>query len=306
MLFVDLDADGEGALQDAEDVVEIALADGGELEADGEDDVRSHGFDVGCGKVLEDRAVDVFMAVELEGTEDAGDGCGGEDGIAQRAAGEGDGPGGVEVGGLAAEGDGQAIEVGLIVVAEELFFEELVEAGFGEEAVAELDAMLEADGDAVGDVAAVFAAAKALRAVGLLDAEDGADGVFGEDVLHLVGGVAGGVESADDGAHAGAGDDVDGDVMIVKPLQDADLAHGLRAASAEGEADDGAVGGEIGGRGGGIEWAEREARGAGGCFAGGCGMRILLRGLVVLRGGCWLALVAAFLAACSGVRGGLR
>ena len=220
----------------------------------------------------------------MEGAEDAGDGCGGEHGIAQRAAREGDGPGGVEVGGLAAEGDGQAIEVGLIVVAEELFFEELVEAGLGEEAIAELDAMLEADGDAVGDVAAVFAAAKALRAVGLLDAEDGADGVFGEDVLHLVGGVAGGIECADDGAHAGAGDDVDGDVMIVKPLQDADLAHGLRAASAEGEADDGAVGGEIGGRGGGIEWAEREARGAGGCFAGGCGMRILLRGFVVLRG----------------------
>ncbi len=85
------------------------------------------------------------MAVELERTEDAGDGGGGEHGIAQRAAREGDGLGVGEVGGLAAEGDGQMVEVDLIVVAEEFFFEQLVEAGLGEQAVAELDAMLEAD-----------------------------------------------------------------------------------------------------------------------------------------------------------------
>ena len=56
--FVVFDTDGEGALQDAEDGVEVALADGLEREADGEDDVGVHGFEVGGGKVLEDGAVD--------------------------------------------------------------------------------------------------------------------------------------------------------------------------------------------------------------------------------------------------------
>ena len=113
------------------------------------------------------------MAVELEWAEDAGDGGGGADGVLERAAGEGDGFGGGEVGGLAAEGDGEIVEVGLVVVAEELLVEELVEAGVGEQGVAQRGAVLEADGDGVGDVARVFAAAEAARGIVRLDAEDG-------------------------------------------------------------------------------------------------------------------------------------
>ena len=59
-----------------------------------------------------------------------------------------------------------------------------------------------------------------------------------------------GVEGADHAAHAGAGDDVYGDVVFFEPLERADLGESERAAAAEGEADAGAavVVGRRGGR----------------------------------------------------------
>ena len=154
------DADGEGALQDAEDGGEVALADREQGQGDGEDDVGVHGVDVGRGEVVEDAAVDVFMAVELEGLEDAGERDRGADGVRDGAAGEGDGDGLVEVGGDAAQRDGEGVEVDLVVVAEELAVEEGVETLVGEDGVAEGDAVFEADGDGVGEFAGVFAAAE--------------------------------------------------------------------------------------------------------------------------------------------------
>ena len=49
-----------------------------------------------------------------------------------------------------------------------------------------------------------------------------------------VGGFSGGVEGADHAAHAGAGDDVYGDVVFFEPLKRADLAEPERSATAEG------------------------------------------------------------------------
>ncbi len=141
--------------------------------------------------------------------------------------------------------------------------------------------MLEADGDGVGDVAGVFTATEVAGGVLAFDAEDGVYGVFGHDVGHLLGRFSGGVERREDGAHAGAGDDIDGDVMFFKPLQYADFRHGERAAAAHGEADDGTIFGEIGGRHGRRERAEFEPGVAGSLLAGTGGLG---GGFVVLPG----------------------
>ena len=183
--------DGEGAAEDAEDGAEIALGGGGEGEGDGEDDVGLHVMDGLGGEVFEDAAIDVGVAVNFKGLEDAGEGDGGADGVGDGAAGEGDGLGVVEVCGEAAEGDGELVEVGAVVVAEELAVEECVEALVGQDGVAEGDAMLEADVDGVREGAGIFTAAEGFGLVGAGEGEDGGEDLVVHDGLELLGGAAG-------------------------------------------------------------------------------------------------------------------
>ena len=56
------------------------------------------------------------------------------------------------------------------------------------------------------------------------------------NLLQIVRILADGVEAADQSAHAGAGDEIDGDVMLFKILDDADVRQAERAAAAEREA----------------------------------------------------------------------
>ena len=286
--LVGFNADGEGALQDAEDGVEVPFADGLEGERNGDDDVGVHGFDIRGGEIFEDGAVDVLVTGELEGAKDAGDGGGGADGIGEGAAGEGDGAGVGEIGGLAAEGDGEVVEVGLVVVVKKLFVEKGVEAGVGEQAVAQGDTVFQADAYTVGKVAVFFAATVVECSVVGAEAKDAGDLLAGEDVTHLLGGVAGGVERGKDGAHGGAGDDVDGDVVLFEPLDGADFGEGDGRAAAKGKADDGASLGQIGGRYRGISGGKTEFCGGGGIFLSGTrrfggGSRVLAVLLLALR-----------------------
>lgn len=270
------DRDGEAALEDAEQRAELSAGGGREGEADGEDDVGVHPLHAGGGKVFENAAVDVLVTVHGEGLVDAGKGDGGAHGVGDGAAGEGDGFGVGEVGGDAAERDGEGVEVDAVVVAEEAAVEEGVEALVGEDGVAEGDAVAEADGKCVGEGAGVFAAAEGAAGVGGPEAEDlTEDGVVHDD-FEAVDGDAGGVEGADHAAHAGSGDDVDGDVVLFEPLEDADFGEGEGAAATEGKADaratDGTGRGDGGGEGvaGGAADGRLGIRGGGGlgAFAG--------------------------------------
>jgi hypothetical protein len=81
----------------------------------------------------------------------------------------------------------------------------------------------QADGQSLGHFAAVLAAAEAGVSVGGLEGEDGLEGIAGGKGAELGRSVAGGVERANEGAHAGAGDTVNGDVIVFKPLEDADV-----------------------------------------------------------------------------------
>ena len=185
-----------------------------------------------------------------EGLIDAGEGDGGAYRIRNRAAGKGDGFGVGEICGDAAERDGEGVEVDAVVVAKEATVEEGVEALVGEDGVAEGDAVTEADGDAVGEGAGILATAEGAAGVGGVEAEDLIkDGVVHDD-FEAIYRCADGVERADHAAHAGSGDDVDGDMVLFKPLEDADLRQGKSAAAAEGQTDAGTVGGS-GWRGGG-------------------------------------------------------
>ena len=55
--------------------------------------------------------------------------------------------------------------------------------------------------------------------------------------LDLVGGHAGRVRPADQAAHAGAGDDVDGNAMFLQPAQEADMRQSPGAAAPERHGD---------------------------------------------------------------------
>lgn len=97
--------------------------------------------------------------------------------------------------------------------------------------------MLEAESEAAGEEAVIFAAAEVELAEVLAEPEDIAEDLVGGEVGELLGGVASGVERGDEGTHAGAGDGVDGDAVFFKPAQDADFAEGEGAAATEGETD---------------------------------------------------------------------
>ena len=60
-----------------------------------------------------------------------------------------------------------------------------------------------------------------------------------QHVLDLGRAHAGGERAADEAAHARAGGDVDRDVMLLEPADDADVRDAARAAAAEGDADGG-------------------------------------------------------------------
>ncbi len=72
-----------------------------------------------------------------------------------------------------------------------------------------------------------------------------ADGDVPVDALHegadLVGGAAGGVEAADEAAHAGADDEVDGDVMLLEIVDDADVGEAECSSAFKHEGYAGAV-----------------------------------------------------------------
>ena len=84
--------------------------------------------------------------------------------------------------------------------------------------------MLQPEVEAARQKAGVLATAEVdLAEVGAKPKDPGENLVAGQ-ILDLRGRVAGGVERADQRAHAGAGNGVHGDVVFVEPPQDADFA----------------------------------------------------------------------------------
>lgn len=233
--FVGGDDDADGPLDDAGEGVQRFGVDRGLREMDSDDDVGSHLPGDIDGEILEDGAIDIEFAAAVGRSEDAGEGHGGAEGIGEDAFAEDLFFAGDKIGGDAAEGSGEVVEG--------------VEFGVGEGPAAEEDADLMAEietggkGDAafetefeeVGEGGAVFAAAEGEVAEVDGAAEELIPGSVFDDGAEFSGGAAGGVEAADEAAHAGAGDVVDGDAVLLEPFEDADMGDAEGAAAFEGD-----------------------------------------------------------------------
>ena len=79
----------------------------------------------------------------------------------------------------------------------------------------------------------------AIAQVGIrrLQREYAGKGVAEGQVAHLSRGAARGIKSSDQRAHTGAGEPVDGDVVLLKPFEHADVGQTQRAPTLQGHAD---------------------------------------------------------------------
>src|ERR1700739_312816 len=84
-------------------------------------------------------------------------------------------------------------------------------------------AMFQADLNGIGDGSGIFLAAEREVFVGGAAAEKQRPIRGEENLLQIIGGFSGGVKAADEAAHAGAGKVVDGDMVLFKPFQNADV-----------------------------------------------------------------------------------
>src|SRR5208337_1703844 len=187
-------------------------------------------------------------------------------GLGHRAGGKCDRLQGVEVSGDAAEGDGGPVEVQLpAVVGEQVGGEELIHAAVSEQCVAQGGLVLEAEHGDGGNLAAILTAAEAGVDVRSLQGKDVVEGcTFGQGG-HFRRCVSAYIERADQCAHAGSGQAVNGDVVLLKPLKDADVGHAERSAALQSQTDDGAVGRDNGRQGSGAGGTWRLLAPCGGC-----------------------------------------
>ena len=207
-------------------------------QVDTDDDVRfSHGLgDIG-GIVIVQSAIHEDHAVLFHGRENGGNGHAGPERQGKAAAAEDMLLAPDDIDGDTGEGDGQLVEIERIVVADGQPREQVLQ-------VLSLDhaadgplflAFPEGERDDItlgvlflgeGEVAAFHPVAQ--QQVPVLQLYQRVD---------LVGRVAHGIKSADDGAHAGPGDIVDWDASLLKNLKHADVRRAFRSAAAQHEAD---------------------------------------------------------------------
>ncbi len=173
------------------------------------------------------------MAVQAKRTVDGGQRDRSANCIWKRSPGEGNRACICQIGRDATHRDRQRIEVSSIVIAKELAVEELIETLIGKNRVAKADPMLQADLHAIGQIARVLATPEVSCLVGGVEGEHRAENIIIHDVLQLIDALSGRVERPHHAAHTGAGNHVDRDVMLLKPLQHADLAHRHRAATTQ-------------------------------------------------------------------------
>ena len=151
----------------------------------------------------------------------------------------------IQVCGHAAKRDRDPVVVQfLAIVSKELGAKELIDAAFIEQRVAQRRLVLEPDGEDGGNLAAVQTAPKAGVGIGSFEGEDVHEGIADGHSAHLGGSCPGGIECSDEGAHAGAGEPVDGDAVLLKPLEYADVGQTQSAAAFQSQADGRTVSGD--------------------------------------------------------------
>ena len=208
------------------------------LHRDADDDVGPHLAGYVDGVVVAQAAVDEKFVAHADGGEDAGDGHRGAHGLLEVAVVEVDFGVVDEVGGHAGEGYGQGVEVDGVEVAVEQLREEAVEVDAADEAAA----LFVGRYGVPQGIGVLYAAVVDVEGVGV-DAvgQQGGPLLRVHDGVHLLRGPADGVEAADERAHGGAADDVDGYAGFFDDFQCAYVSGAFGAATAEDDGNPGAL-----------------------------------------------------------------
>lgn len=197
---------------------EILASDQRSTDVHGDDDVGVHlASDIG-GNVVDQTPIGEDLAVEFYRREQTGNGHGRAQGLGQGTLLENDGISTEHVGGNTAKRNREVVEAGQCGIGERDAVEEQAHALAGAEANGTFQSVLETElGWYLVGAAIFFAAIGKLGISGF--AGHGFIPMNGFDKLaHFGGGAAGGVEGADQAAHAGAGDRINGDVILFQPL----------------------------------------------------------------------------------------
>ena len=211
LVFV-LGVDVDDLHHDGGCVADVGSFERGTLDGDAYDDVGAHPAGEVGGVVVAQPAIDEDAVADAHGCEDSRDGHGGPHGPDEAAATEIDFGIGDEVGGHAGEGNGEAVEADAVEVAAAEPLEESHKVASADESALLRAVAVDAADEGVGVL--LFALMECeFGGVGAV-AEEGGPVLGADEGVEVGGGVADGVECADEGAHGGAADDVDGDTCF--------------------------------------------------------------------------------------------
>lgn len=213
--------------------VELVGTDQPFLHIDTDDDVGTHLPGNVHRIVVDHAAVDQHHPFPFHRLEHAGDGHAGAHGKGKLAAVEHILLAVDKVFGYAGKRDRKLVEVDGVVIAHRQFGEETGNVAPGDDASLErvLGLVLEGNGECIL-FRALFLDEQffiAVHGVG----EDEAPVLHPHEAVHLCRCIADGIQSADDGPHAGADHIVDGDSCLLDDLQRADMCHSLGSSSAQ-------------------------------------------------------------------------
>ncbi|OAV65162.1 hypothetical protein Barb4_03551 [Bacteroidales bacterium Barb4] len=199
--------------------------------------VLFHGLD---GEVVIKSSVEEGDAVHPDGLKDEGEAHGGADGLCEVSLFEDDGFFIVDVGGNAAEGDEEVVEVlsGLRVGLCDKGHKGLVDLdGVNEALGEEVGCDLERVGEVNGEVCDFGCGIGAAEVVAIFSFDDAGLPVFkfiGEyETEHFVGRVSHGIEASDDGTDGRSRDVVNGDTVFFKGFDYADVCGTFGSSAAE-------------------------------------------------------------------------
>ncbi|OAV73342.1 hypothetical protein Barb7_02975 [Bacteroidales bacterium Barb7] len=200
-------------------------------------EVLFHGLD---GEVVVESSVEEGDAVHPDGLKDEGEAHGGADGLREVSLFEDNGFFIVDVGGNAAEGDKEVVEVlpGLRIGLCDKGHKGLVDLNgideaLGEEVGCDLERVGEVDGE-VSDFRGRIGAAEVVAVFRFNNAGLPVFKFIGEyEAEHFVGRVSHGVEASDDGTDGRPRDVVDGDTVFFKGFDYADVCGTFGTSAAE-------------------------------------------------------------------------
>ena len=198
--------------------------------------IGSHLFRYLDGKVLQQSTVRVDGVLSPDGRKDSRQRHGGPQGHGQGSVAENLGLATDQVGSYACERSWEIVEALDLRVRKGDLIENQRDLLAGVEALGKLQAFAQPKFQVVGIVAGVFLAPKREGVEGRLPRHDLVPGDLVHDLAHLSSIVSGGIDPANQAAHAGAGDIVKRNVVFLQPGNDTHVGKSQRPTALEHQA----------------------------------------------------------------------